>query len=570
MPRLIVSYGRVKVIRLAVVAVVLCTVLLTLLHHHRQPRQPSIYDYTEGRTSPWRDWKNKQNATRTAEVNFLDHLIKKYSLTNEVTWSARVVQAKYGAGHGRPSMTEVAGSFMKKDFVNARIQDESLRLSVDRSALKLPVAGSVKANDVDASVLLFGISTTYSRLVYLDGSLMRDWERWLTDGTGNSNGASLVLTLQKSTEQEVNWVEEKLRSMGIDATVLLSEGTGESAYVDLLHKLGSHSTTLAQNEGGKPKSYIAVVDDDIFFPSMGKLVQKLSKFDPEKEHYVGAPSERSDWVIEGAKTWTYGGGAVFLTAPMLEKLTQLPCLSKADKRDDGSTEPESRHTGEQWDLLVYECLTKHTSVDLHVLPSFYNPEEEQLYSDHDRRILVNEGYASGAQPLTLHHYRNLHRFEAGKGHLVTSVCGEACFLQRFRFRDDWILVNGYTLSHYPDGVDTISLKKEPKKQKQLDDDVDGEDQKVVSGRRIVVDGGADDRGSAADDVKVVAWAGRKRTWRLLDAKVGEGGEIWQAYVKRRGGGNTFGEVDDRPKGDAVHAEEESTDKDSVVVLIWQP
>ncbi|KAH8912279.1 hypothetical protein BR93DRAFT_922238 [Coniochaeta sp. PMI_546] len=565
MPRLIVSYGRVKLIRLAVVALVLCTVLLTLLHHRRQPREPSIYDYTEGRTSPWRDWKNKQNATRTAEVNFLDHLIKKHGLTNEVTWSARVVQAKYGSGKGRPSMTEVAGKFMPKDFANARIQDESLRLAVDRAALKLPVAGSVKGNEVDASVLLFGISTTYSRLVYLDNSLMRDWERWLTDGTGNSNGAGLLLTLQKSNKQEADWVEEKLRSMGVDATVLLSEGTGESAYVDLVHKLKSHSASLAQKEGGSAKRYMALVDDDIFFPSMGKLVQKLSKFDPEKEHYVGAPSERSDWVIEGDKTLTYGGGAVFLTAPMLEQLTQLPCLAKPDKRGEDSPKPESHQTGEQWDLLVYECITKHTSIDLHVLPSFYNPEEEQLYSEHDRRILVNEGYASGTQPLTLHHYKNLHRFEAGKGHLVTSACGEACFLQRFRFRDDWILVNGYTLSHYPDGVDTISLKKEPKKQKQLDDD----DQQVVFGRRIVVDAGADDR-SAGDDVKVVAWAGRKRTWRLLDARVGEGGEIWQAYVKRRGGGNSFGEIDDRPKGDAVHAEEEKTDKDSVVVLIWQP
>jgi hypothetical protein len=566
------SYGRVKVVRLAVVALLLTTTLLALLRSRRQSsRQPSIYDYTEGRTSPWRDWKNKDNATRSAEVNFLDHLVKKHGLTGEVTWSARVVHAKYGGGGGggagggqgrRASMTEVAGKFMPKDFADVRVQDERPRLEVDRTALKLPVAGGAKGDEVDASGLLFGISTTYSRLVYLDYSLMRDWERWLTDGAGKSNGASLLLTLQKSDKKEANWAQEKLRSMGIDATVLLSDGTGESAYVDLVHKLKSRSASLT--EGGTGKSYIALVDDDIFFSSLGKLVQKLSKFDPKEEHYIGAPSERSDWVVEQDKTVTYGGGAVFLTAPMLEQVTQLPCLTKPSKRD--AVESESHQTGEQWDLLLYECITTHTSVDLHVLPSFYNPEEEQLYREHDRRILVAEGYASGAQPLTLHHYKNLHRFEAGKGHLVTSVCGEACFLQRFRFRDDWILVNGYTLSHYPDGVDTIPLKKEPKKQKQLEDE---DDQKVVLGRRIVVDGGADDR-SDTDDVKVIAWAGRKRTWRLLDARVGERGEIWQAYVKRRGGGNWFGEIDERPVGDAVHAEEETTDRDSVVLLIWQP
>lgn len=556
MPRLIMSYGRVKVIRVAAVALLLTVALLALLHNRREAaRQPSIYDYTEGRTSPWRDWKNKQNATRSAEVNFLDHLIKKHGLTSEVTWSARVVQAKRGeAGRGRPSVTDVAGKLIPKDFANVRIQDPKLRLEVDRSALKLPVAGGVKTNEVDASALLFGISTTYSRLTYLDGALLRDWERWLTDGSGKSNGASLLLTLQKSSSTDADRMEKTLRSMGIDATVLVSDGAGESAYVDLVHKLKSHRAP--------GKGYVALVDDDIFFPNMGKLVQKLSKFDSDKEYYIGAPSERSDWVIEYDKTLTYGGGAVFLTAPMLGQLSQLPCTNPSSNR---ATALKSRHSGEQWDLLLYECITTHTSVDLHVLPSFYNPEEEQQYSEQDRRILVAEGYASGAQPLTLHHYRNLHRFEAGKGHMVASACGEACFLQRFRFRDDWILVNGYTLSHYPDGVDTMRLKKEPKKQKQLDDE-DG--QQVVFGRRIVVDGESAERSD--DDVKVIAWAGRKRTWRLLDARVGEGGEIWQAYIKRRGGGNSFGEIDERPQGDAVHAEEETTDRDSVVLLIWQP
>lgn len=558
------SYGRVKVVRLAAVALLLTAALLVLLHNRRQAsRQPSIYDYTEGRTSPWRDWKNKHNATRSAEVNFLDHLIKKHALTSEVTWSARVVQAKYGAGaagQGRPSVTDVAGKLVPKPWANARIQDDRLRLQVDRTALTLPVAAGARPNETDASALLFGISTTYSRLAYLDFSLLKDWERWLTDGAGKSNGASLLLTLQRSSAAEAARTEKTLRSMGFDATVLLSDGTGESAYVDLVHELKRHSTS----EGGKGKRYVALVDDDIFFPNMGRLVQKLSKFDPGKEYYIGAPSERSDWVIESNKTFTYGGGAVFLTRPMLEQLTHLSCMSNKP----AAAAPESRLAGEQWDLLLYECITAHTSADLHVLPSFYNPEEEQLYSDHDRRILVAEGYASGAQALTLHHYRNLHRFEAGKGHMVASACGEACFLQRFRFRDNWILVNGYTLSHYPDGVDTLRLKKEPKKQKQLEDE-DG--QQVVFGRRIVVDGDSDARSSSSGDgVKVIAWAGRKRTWRLLDARVGEGGEIWQAYVKRRGGGNSFGEIDERPQGDAVHAEEETTDRDSVVVLIWQP
>ncbi|KAB5532542.1 hypothetical protein GE09DRAFT_1144962 [Coniochaeta sp. 2T2.1] len=569
MARLILSFGRVKVVRLVVIAVVLTITLIALLHSRHRSSKPSIYDYTEGRyTTPWRDWTNKNNATtgRSTEVNFLDHLIKKHSLTNDVTWSARVVKAHgAGANAGRPSVTDVVDKFMPKDFANARITDHDLKLPVDRtSPLKLPVAGSGKRTDVDASALLFGVSTTYSRLIYLDNTLMKEWERWLTDGNGNSNGASLLVSLQKSNRKEGDWVEERLRTAGVDAIVVLSEGAGETAYVDLVQKLKDHRVYLSVKEVGgdgkkTAKNYLALVDDDVFFPAMGKLVSRLAKFNPEEQHYIGAPCERSDWIIEGdsKKTLTYGGGAVFLTPPMVDRLTQLPCLT-----NPGAARTDV--TGEQWDMFLYECITSHTELDLHVLPSFYNPEAEEAYGEGDRRLL-NEGYASGVQPLTLHHYRNLHRFEAAKGHAVVNACGEDCFLQRFMFKDNWVLVNGYSLSHYPDGVDAQALRKEPRK---LDDEVDAsqQQQKVVGRRVVVVDGGP----SEEEEVKVIAWAGRKRTWRLLDSRVGEGGEVWQVYVKRRQGGNWFGEGFDGPRGDNVHAEEERTDRDSVVLLIWQP
>lgn len=568
-PRLVVSYGQVRALRVVVVAVVICVTLVTTLRLHSRAHQndrPSIYDYTEGRTSPWRDWRNKNNGTHASspEGKFLKQLIQRHDLTNEVTWSARVVQAKYAGRGQRPSVTEVKDRFLERDFVSARVQDADLRLALEEEdKLKLPVAGA-KGKAVDASKLLFGVSTTYSRLAYANHELIRDWESWLTDGNGKSNGAHLLLTLHKSTLQdEMDEVTETLQSYGIDATVLLSKGGDDSAsrYIDLLQELKSHSTTLAG------KTFVGLVDDDVFFPSMGRLVQKLSKFNADKEYYIGAPSERSDWAIDNNKTVTYGGGAVFLSLPMIDQLAQSKCLTKSKRTADDEEAPQTHsqdfHIGAQWDLQLYECITKHTSVDLHVLPSFFNPEDGELYSEDGTPI--DEGYASGAQPLTLHQYRNVHRFDAGKGYLVARACGEDCFLQRFRFKDDWVLVNGYTLSHYPDGVDAVPLKKKKKgTKKPSPEDDDEENQKVVVGKRLVVD--KDDQ--SGNDAKAIAWAGRKRTWRLLDARVGDAGEIWQAYVKRKDGGNSF--EDARAPGDRVHAEEERTDKDSIVVLIWQP
>lgn len=568
-PRLVVSYGQVRALRVVLVAVVICVTLVTTLRLHNRAPEPSIYDYTEGRTAPWRDWRHGDNETHanSPEGRFLKQLIQKHDLTNEVTWSARVVQAKFGAGRmksKRPSMTEVATRLLERDFVNTRVADADLRLGLeDGEKLKLPVAGA-KGAAVDASTLLFGVSTTYERLAYADHELIRDWQSWLTDGNGKSNGASLLLTLHKTTtKDELEEVEETLRSFGIDATVQLSKGGDDSTsrYIDLLQELKSHSATL------KGKTFIGLVDDDVFFPSIGKLIQKLSKFHPDKQYYIGAPSERSDWAVDTNKTITYGGGAVFLTLPMVEQLVKSPCIT-SDTASPLTTDLKTRvssprtqefHTGVQWDIQLYECITKHTSTDLHVLPSFFNPEKGELYSAADGTGPIDEGYASGTQPLTLHQYRNVHRFEAGKGHLVTRICGEDCFLQRFLFKDDWVLVNGYTLSHYPDGVDTVSLKH-----KKTSAQAEGDDgQKVVLGKRLVVDSDQSD-----EDPKAIAWAGRKRTWRLLDARVDESGEIWQAYVKRKDGGNQF--EDSRIPGDRIHAEEERTDKDSIVVLIWKP
>ncbi len=75
-----------------------------------------------------------------------------------------------------------------------------------------------------------------------------------------------------------------------------------------------------------------------------------------------------------------------------------------------------------------------------------------------------------------------------------------------------------------------------------------------------------------DDLSVVAWRGRKKTWKLLDAAVAPNGEVWQAYANRRSaGGLAEGEYDDRQSGDLVHDDvEEKSDVDSIILLIWEP
>ncbi|KAI1107755.1 glycosyltransferase family 31 protein [Jackrogersella minutella] len=532
-------YGRSRTLQVLFSFLVICTLLSTVRLYRRQPPPPSIYDYTDGKTRGAQ--QNDTSATRplSDETLYLRYLVKKYGLTNEIPWFARRIRLQFAA-KARKSMTEVSGSkFLYRDFQRVRTDDERLDLHAEKS-VTLSVTKSATPDQVDASSLLFGISTSFDRLTYGNSSLIHDWARWLTDGKGVPNGASLVLTLHRATDSEVSHISSKLRSIGIDAIVLPAEEAQDSTarYLDLVHLLSRRKDELLTEE--YEKKYLALVDDDVFFPSLGKLLSRLSKYSPRKKFYLGLPSEQADWTVENDVTLTYGGGVVFLTPPMADAVSKLPCLN--------TTAPSSAARAEskrgQWDAMLYTCIATHTSSQLHILPSLSTPLSPQ----------TGAAYTSDVQPLTLHHYKQRHRFEAGKAHLLTSLCGEDCFLQRFFFRDDgWVLVAGHSISAYPDGV---AIEPAPLTDRDPENKV---------GERLVL---------AAQPVpadrKLVSWAGAKRTWRLLDSRAGLDGAVWQAYVRHRGSAAAYADEDDRlPEDDTVHTLEGPADVDSVVVLIWE-
>jgi hypothetical protein len=523
------------------------TTFIFMLRVYSRPPAPTVYDYTEGRTSPWREW-NDTSTSATEEVGYLEYLYEEYGLTRDIPWFARRIRSTFKAGK-RLSMTEVSSKFLSRDFRRVRIDDEYLSLTAE-SAIKMPFHISARPDQVDASELLFGISTTAARLSYSNYSLIQDWERWLTDGAGKSNGATLLLTLYRSSKEEVARIGRTLSERGIDATVDMIEMGSDATkrYADLARRLAKHGEALTGQ--GSEKKFYSLVDDDVFFPSMAMLLEKLSDFSPRKEFYIGAPSEKqSDWVTERNVTMTYGGGAVFVTPPMAEKMVALPCLESAG--DGGSGDESSL-----WDEHIYKCVASRTKTNLHVLPSYYSPEDD-LYGEYSAG---NQGYGGGIQPLTLHHYKNWHRFEAGRGHQVTTVCGEECFLQRFHFRDDWILVNGYTLSQYPDGVSTVAVTKGSRLVSQS-----REQKRTPVSEQLVIE-----RADRPNDMKAIAWAGPKRTWRLLDSRITSSGEVWQSYVKRKGASDSYGDVGEWDRGDKIHTDEQPANEDSVIVLIWEP
>ncbi|KAK7956053.1 uncharacterized protein PG986_005275 [Apiospora aurea] len=630
--------NRVRFHQIAGAALVLF-VMLSLLRMARRVRsarspQRSMYDYTEGKVTPaagaTTTTAKKLSPEQEEMAEYLRGLVSRHGLNQDITFHARRIQPVFKTRQKRESMTVIRKKFgPRHGFATVKVpapaeeadhhelkrgsqQQQQQPLSpvvtgIDPTVLKLPLPGPPELpGQVDASPLLFGIATTYSRLVASNASLLHDWARWLTDGQGRSNGAELLLVLHRASTSEVGHVSAKLRELGIDATVRSSSsGAGVGAvggsspdsdstwrYLELVGQLSRRAQEISKEiaNGGKKKTsekkYLGLVDDDIFFPSMHRL--RKGRLDDDRG---------------GNVTMTYGGGAVFVTRPMADAISKMPCAQQPQLQPEqeagigGGTPPVPQAAAEaaaaktgQWDERLYRCITAHHSSHLRIMPSLYTPDD-------DAGDGGDGDYESGLQPLTLHHYRQRHqKFAPSRAHLIASLAGEGSFLQRFLFRGDgWVLVNGHSIAEYPDGVDIAPLShasssnqkrsasavlvtQQPDEiiyagiENRKDNNEEGKIADVRPASRITMDSDAAQKQERKDQ-KVVSWTGVKRVWQHLDSRIVQdeaGGikEVWQAYIKRTGAALEYN--DDRlDPSDTVHRQDGVSDLNSVIVLMWE-
>jgi hypothetical protein len=461
------------------------------------------------------------------EEHYLARLKTECQLTNETSWMSWRVQ-----------FTEETAEWKSTNDVHINFRTNRPRvISMDhvnrhdihaKSRLQLPVPNSPPSGHVDASELLFGVTTTHSRIVENDFALVKAWSRWLTNGRGLTNGASIIVMLDQASDRQVEEVDGRLQEVGIDAYVTTTDEAMSNArrYYELVRILKTFSANLEAN--GQHKRWFGLVEDTIFFPGLTYLIDRLFSFNTDDTLYIGLPSELDDWEKQGDNLTTYGGGAVFLTRSSLRAIPRLPCF------DTGASLGPVR--AKNWDVLLQECIQRHMEWKMHVLPGFYSPKEDA----YDPEV---GSYETGLQPLLLHRYEDRHHLDVGKAHLVTSLCGETCFMQRYVFHDNWVLVNGVSITEYPDGLH--HQKETPSE----DNEKTTSRPKIPS--HLVIDDGED------VDRKVQTWKGRKNVWRLMDSAVDKHGAVWQAYVK---------------KADTSHSTPQTMEADSidsVIVLIWE-
>jgi len=328
---------------------------------------------------------------------------------------------------------------------------------------------------------------------------MLDWSHWLSDGHGNSNGGGLILRLVDASEKEIEETKKMLKSLGIDAKVYTADSSIEMAerYLSLLPALYNDSSR-------KHRKWLVMCDDDTFFPSMDALKKKLDTYDASEDLYIGNLSEDVGSLARHGSQ-AYGGAGVFFSISLAAQITDLfsQCSTKQKLEEANSG------WGSQGDILLRKCIYENTEVRLTVLHDIW-----QLDIAGD----PSGFYESGIKPLSLHHFKGgmWHEAKVYESTKIQQVCGEDCFLQRYRTKDDFIITNGWSIAHYPKGID-FNLHQMERTFNGLGDDGTGWNLDFMFGPQRIP----------------LRETGRKVSWDLAEAEIIDDETVRQTYIRKK-------------------------------------
>ncbi|TEY84002.1 hypothetical protein BOTCAL_0023g00230 [Botryotinia calthae] len=427
----------------------------------------------------------------------------RYNLSYPLKVAQRDIIAKPNHGE-RPSVT-----VMKASLFDSPEIFEHAELSIDRTVdhcspltLEVPYPPIRK---IDASHMIFGLQTTIKRL--------RDTKMHLARWLPNS-GARLIAIVKESEEtlaskSEMAQLQKEYRKAGMDITIVppvKKEDFFNQRYfslIDLMYKARNKKTKWA-----------VVMDDDTFFPSMRGLLDELALYDHTQPQYIGGLSE--NWAaVRMYGLMAFGGAGVFLSTPLAKII------------HDNNEECKNNMRFTSGDTLVMDCVYQHSKAQLITVAGL---SQIDLMGDH------SGFYENGRKILSLHHWKagsaTKYPYEMDKMHLVSDVCDE-CFLQRWKFENDVVLTNGFSIAKYPKG----SLERGAKSDLNNSTIVDGS----VDLRRTEVtwDDKNLDVEHSLSPTRPELNEGQKISWKFLDSFLVDGHVVRQIYLKKglEGGGD---------------------------------
>lgn len=335
-----------------------------------------------------------------------------------------------------------------------------INLAADCSAVETPPCEPLTLHvppaypDGEYRHLLFGVASTYQRLK----DAIPVFAHWLSgtgaqliavvsdaDDLGSGGSATRLAALEeeyRSWDMLVRIVPPKLKERlpHKDDDEKEKAKTGGPAPVEQLHfMLIRDMLEVATSE----TQWLGVIDDDTFFPSLYPLARELQRHDHTRPAWLGALADN----FVSIKIWgimAFGGAGTFLSVPLARELEpQLEeCVRESTVR-----------TG---DGLLRDCVYGRTTTKLTLVPGLLQ---------HDIRGDPSGLFESGGRPLpgpmlSLHHWKSWYKAPVDRMAAVARLCGE-CFLQRWRFADDALLANGYSVSVYrpPGLLDALDLDR---------------------------------------------------------------------------------------------------------------
>ncbi|KAK5661882.1 hypothetical protein OQA88_9990 [Cercophora sp. LCS_1] len=456
------------------------------------------------------------------DMEKIRHWQQKYKLQEKFEYTKRYIQPSR-QNIPRKSMTKVQQHFLV---------DEVKVLDVGRTyepqhcpePIMVLVSRSSFPAAANASDFMFGVSTTYKRFTDPAINMIKEWAYWLTDGKGNSNGGKLILMLLDASFEELEDASDQLKDVGIDVDVYRSDPSMIMAvrYLTLV-------PTMYDHPDRKGKRWLVTCDDDTFFPSLHGLIEKLEEYDHSIPMYIGTFSEDVNNIARHGPQ-AFGGAGVFLSLPMAEMITESYDACKTEEK----IREANSGWGPQGDIILRRCIEDNSETKLTLLNDLWQLD---MYGD------PSGFYESGIKPLSVHHYRG------GPWHIahpsyytqVAHQCGEDCILQRFQTEDNFIIANGFSVAHYPQGIDF---------------DVHQFERTFAPA--------PEDKGWNYDFIMgpqrpSLAKTGRKLSWDLQDASTSEDGSVSQLYVRKHDDWRWKNE-DGSPM----------SDMDGIVELVWLP
>lgn len=231
------------------------------------------------------------NITDVDDAAFLEDVLARNNVEMNINYAMRTIRYVTDAKE-RPMLTNTSQELFPRGWKKIKLSDVEKLPADTLEPLEIHVMKTPRPDEIDASELLFGVSTTYKRFSDKVDGPVKEWVRWLTDGNGTSNGAGLVLQLHDTTDDQLAAAQKLLTGVGIDATVIHSDPSLDmpGRYVDLVPILYSHPSRSS-------RKYLSLIDDDTFFPSLGALMKELHSYDPNEENYIGTLTERVDFIM---------------------------------------------------------------------------------------------------------------------------------------------------------------------------------------------------------------------------------------------------------------------------------